>query len=78
MGAEDDDTDSRRYVVVINDEEQYSIWIEGRELPAGWHAEGLAGRKSECLAHIDNVWSDMRPASLRSAMTASVATIASD
>jgi MbtH protein len=68
MGAEEDDTDTHRYVVVVNDEEQYSIWIEGRELPAGWRADGVAGTKAACLAHIDSVWTDMRPASLRRAM----------
>ncbi len=68
MGAEEDDIDTYRYVVVVNDEEQYSIWIEGRELPAGWRADGVAGTKAECLAHIEVVWTDMRPASLRRAM----------
>ena len=57
-----------RYVVVVNDEEQYSIWREGREIPAGWRAAGKAGTKSECLAYIDDVWTDMRPLSLRKAM----------
>jgi len=66
MVAEEDDT--RGYLVVINDEEQYSIWLDGRELPAGWRAEGTRGTKAECLAHIENVWTDMRPASLRQAM----------
>jgi uncharacterized protein YbdZ (MbtH family) len=57
-----------RYVVVINHEEQYSIWPEGREIPPGWHATGMAGTKPECLAHIDEVWTDMRPRSLREQM----------
>ena len=51
--------------VVLNDEEQYSIWWIDRDLPAGWTAEGFAGTQDECLAHIDTVWTDMRPASLR-------------
>ncbi|MFI6004229.1 MbtH family protein [Streptomyces sp. NPDC051366] len=54
-----------RYVVVHNDEEQYSIWLEGRELPAGWYAEGKSGSREECLAHVETVWTDMRPLSLR-------------
>lgn len=54
--------------VVVNDEGQYSIWWDGRELPAGWHAEGTRGSKEECLAHIDEVWTDMRPLSLRRRM----------
>lgn len=54
--------------VVVNDEGQYSIWWDGRELPAGWRAEGTRGSKEECLAHIDEVWTDMRPLSLRRRM----------
>lgn len=57
-----------RYVVVVNHEEQYSIWPEDRELPLGWRAEGTAGTKEECLAHIEVVWTDMRPLSLRRAL----------
>jgi MbtH protein len=66
MVAEEDDT--RGYLVVVNDEEQYSVWLEGRELPAGWRPDGTRGTKAECLAHIESVWTDMRPASLRQAM----------
>jgi MbtH protein len=51
--------------VVVNDEEQYSLWPVGRELPAGWRDEGFAGTREECLAHVEEVWTDMRPASLR-------------
>ncbi|TXJ77208.1 MbtH family NRPS accessory protein [Streptomyces lavendulae] len=53
------------YLVVRNDEEQYSIWRADRELPAGWHREGREGSRQECLDHIDAVWTDMRPLSLR-------------
>jgi MbtH protein len=53
------------YLVVVNDEEQYSIWPEGRELPAGWRGEGAAGTREECLAHIDLVWTDITPRSVR-------------
>lgn len=60
-----DDEDTGTYVVVINDEEQYSIWLEHRELPAGWRRTTMVGSKSECLAHIDQVWTDLRPKSLR-------------
>lgn len=63
--AADDDTDTQRYAVVLNDEEQYSIWPADRPLPAGWRAEGMAGSKAECLAHIETVWTDMRPLSQR-------------
>ncbi|HET8643645.1 MAG TPA: MbtH family protein [Pseudonocardiaceae bacterium] len=64
----DEDADARSYLVVVNDEEQYSIWLADRELPAGWRAEGKSGTKDECLAHIAEVWTDMRPRSLRERM----------
>lgn len=57
--------DELRYKVVINDEEQYSIWIAGRETPAGWYEEGMSGTEDECVSYIDRVWTDMRPRSLR-------------
>lgn len=63
-----DATNDLTYLVVLNDEEQYSIWREDRQLPAGWRAEGKRGTKDECLAHIDGVWTDMRPLSVRRAM----------
>lgn len=62
--------DTTTYQVVVNQEEQYSIWPSGRELPLGWNAEGTGGTKADCLAHIDRVWSDMRPLSLRRALAA--------
>lgn len=52
-------------IVVINDEEQYSIWDQTMPVPAGWRAEGFAGSEPDCLAYIDRVWTDMRPRSLR-------------
>ncbi|MFE7562505.1 MbtH family protein [Kitasatospora sp. NPDC057500] len=61
------DGDTQSFVVVFNDEEQYSIWPVDRGLPAGWHAGGVRGSRTECLAHIDEVWTDMRPLSLRRA-----------
>jgi MbtH protein len=60
--------DDQTYQVVINDEEQYSIWWADRELPAGWRAEGTTGPRDACLAHIGDVWTDMRPLSLRRRM----------
>jgi MbtH protein len=59
---------SDEYVVVVNDEEQFSIWPAGREVPAGWSAGRFRGTKADCLAHIDAVWTDMRPRSLREAL----------
>jgi MbtH protein len=64
----DSDEDASRYSVVMNAEEQYSIWPEARELPAGWKAAGKSGTKAECLAYIEEVWTDMRPLSLRRTM----------
>lgn len=53
------------YHVVVNHEEQYSIWPADRELPAGWRTAGFTGDKEACLAHIEEVWTDMRPLSIR-------------
>jgi MbtH protein len=59
------DVDGRRYRVVVNDEGQYSIWAADQALPAGWHAEGADGDRTACLEHIERVWTDMRPRSVR-------------
>jgi MbtH protein len=59
------DDDERTYAVVVNHEEQYSIWLSGSPVPPGWRAEGKTGTRAECLAHIDVVWTDLRPLSLR-------------
>jgi MbtH protein len=56
--------------VVVNDEEQYSIWPAGKEIPLGWREVGVTGKKQECLDYITTVWTDMRPLSLRRAMQA--------
>ena len=56
------------FVVVTNEEQQYSIWPADRERPAGWTEEGTRGTEQECLSHIDEVWTDMRPRSLREHM----------
>lgn len=57
-----------QFDVVVNDEEQYSIWAVGRDVPAGWHTVGVRGTRENCLGHIEEVWTDMRPKSLRVAM----------
>ncbi len=59
-----------RYVVVANHEEQYSIWPAGRENALGWQDAGKTGTKAECLAYIQEVWTDMRPLSLRERLAA--------
>ena len=60
-----EDGDETLYRVVLNDEEQYSIWPQYKEVPKGWREAGREGRKAECLAYIAEVWIDMRPKSLR-------------
>ena len=67
MSTENEDA---TFVVVVNHEEQYSIWAAHRELPAGWRAAGKSGSKAECLEHIDRHWTDMRPKSLREHLAA--------
>jgi MbtH protein len=69
MTATDTD-DETIYDVVINHEEQYSIWPAGREIPLGWTAVGTTGPKQQCLDYISKVWTDMRPLSLRRQMQA--------
>ena len=57
----------RRYIVLINDEEQYSLWPAAKAVPAGWRLVGKEGSEQECMAFVDEVWTDMRPLSLRKA-----------
>ncbi|NJL19904.1 MAG: MbtH family NRPS accessory protein [Leptolyngbyaceae cyanobacterium SM1_3_5] len=64
----DEQEDTTVYQVVINEEEQYSIWPNYREVPLGWRSIGKSGRKQECLDYIKEVWTDMRPLSLRRQM----------
>ena len=64
------DEDDTRYQVVMNHEEQYSIWPDFKPIPNGWRAVGKSGPKAECLAYIKEVWTDMRPLSLRRQMEA--------
>jgi len=63
MDTENDNATT--YTVVVNDEEQYSIWAADREIPNGWREAGKTGTKQECLDHIEKVWTDMTPKSLR-------------
>jgi MbtH protein len=64
----DEQEDSLLYKVVVNHEEQYSIWFVDRENPPGWGDAGKTGSKADCLAYIKDVWTDMRPLSLRKEM----------
>jgi MbtH protein len=58
------------YQVLRNDEEQYSLWPLSLDIPAGWQAVGKQGTKDECMSYVDEVWTDMRPRSLREQMAA--------
>ena len=68
MSHDDSAEDSTVYKVVVNHEEQYSIWPSDREIPLGWREAGKSGPKAECLQYIQEVWTDMRPLSLRERM----------
>jgi MbtH protein len=62
------DDEQAEFEVVLNDEEQYSIWPDYKQIPNGWRAVGKVGNKRECLEYIESVWTDMRPLSLRKHM----------
>ncbi len=62
------DDDRAEFLVVVNHEEQYSLWPAFKEIPAGWTATGPRGSRKVCLDWIEQVWTDMRPKSLREAM----------
>jgi MbtH protein len=66
--SNDEREDTTIYRVVMNHDEQYSIWPADRQLPLGWNDAGKTGTKAECLAYIQEVWTDMRPLSLRKKM----------
>lgn len=63
-----DEPDQTLYKVVVNHEEQYSIWFAERPNPLGWRDAGKTGSKAECLEYVKQVWTDMRPLSLRQQM----------
>jgi MbtH protein len=71
----DDAEDTRPYKVVMNHEEQYSILPIDRENPLGWRDAGKNGSKAECLDYINEVWTDMRPLSLRKKMEAEMSAV---
>ena len=60
--------DDAQYKVLRNDEDQYSLWLADLEVPAGWQEVGKEGTKQECSDYVDEVWTDMRPRSLRERM----------
>lgn len=63
---------SPTHKVVLNDEDQYSIWQFGQDNPAGWYEEGTSGSREECLQHIEKIWVDMRPRSVREQLVETV------
>ncbi|ADB33156.1 MbtH domain protein [Kribbella flavida DSM 17836] len=63
-------TSNSRRTVVRNDEQQYSIWPLGRDLPPGWAEVGISGSEEDCLEYIERTWTDLRPLSLRRTLTA--------
>jgi MbtH protein len=69
MSTQDIQTEAT-FEVVLNDEEQYSIWPVEKAMPPGWKKAGKQGPKEECLSYIKEVWTDMRPLSLRKQMDA--------
>jgi MbtH protein len=71
-----DDDDDMTYSVVVNHEGQYSTWPAEEDPPPGWHTVGHAGSKTACLDYIEEVWTDMRPLSLRRQMEAGMGSIA--
>ncbi len=68
--SQSEQEDTTIYKVVVNHEEQYSIWPADRENPPGWRDAGPSGSKVDCLTYIKEVWTDMRPLSLRKKMEA--------
>jgi MbtH protein len=66
-----DSGEQRRYRVVVNHEEQYSVLSADRDLPPGWSDTEYLGAKEDCLAHIERIWTDMRPLTVRRQETAS-------
>ncbi|HEY0836561.1 MAG TPA: MbtH family NRPS accessory protein [Azospirillum sp.] len=65
MGQEQSSWQDGQVKVVVNDEEQYALWPDGRPLPAGWSETGKVGDRNDCLTYIAEVWRDMRPRGIR-------------
>ena len=65
MVDRDDDSADLPHIVLINDEEQHSLWRADLDIPGGWRQVFGPGSKTECLAYVDTHWTDMRPLSLR-------------
>lgn len=68
MSVYEETEDQRAYKVVVNHEEQYSLWLADKPNPPGWKETGKSGLKQDCLAFVKEVWTDLRPLSLRKKM----------
>jgi MbtH protein len=68
MTTDDRDAEESTFEVVMNDEEQYSIWQADRALPLGWRLAGYSGTRDACLDHIQEVWTDITPLSVRQSL----------
>ncbi len=64
------EAEDRPYQVLVNDEEQYSLWPDWLDVPSGWTKVLGPASRTECLAHVERTWRDMRPRSLREHMDA--------
>ena len=62
--------DNSSFCVVVNSEQQFSYWFADSQLPCGWESTGFVGTRAECLAEVENIWTDMRPLSVRKAIDA--------
>ncbi|MFT0182926.1 MbtH family protein [Pseudomonas benzopyrenica] len=62
------DQEDATFKVLVNHEDQYSLWPDYKAVPAGWRETGTQGSKQECLDYVERTWTDMRPLSLRQAM----------
>jgi len=61
----DDEEVPQIYMVLVNDEEQYSLWLSHKDIPAGWTSVGFSGTKAECMEYVDKIWTDITPLSVR-------------
>jgi MbtH protein len=64
------DDENGRFYVLVNDEEQHSLWPAFAEIPAGWRAVHGPAPRPDALEYVETNWTDMRPKSLREAMAA--------
>jgi MbtH protein len=68
MSANPFDDDNGSFLVLVNDEEQHSLWPEFVDVPAGWRVGFGAAGRAECLAYVEQHWTDIRPRTLRDAL----------